>query len=302
MKSTPDMQLARPALANARNGSLRKRRPLKPSQRAAASPSRAASEPGTCIAEARKETPQTRENRRCVKVARKETPQTTENRRCVKAAGKGDASSQGVRHNLKSQHCLRPCSPISDNGAHRHQHSPSDLPANCPLPLAKREVTCLSRLPKGTRLGAPLVPGTAISTTPVRSSSSTQDRRISYRARALGCPMKALMSARSTKARSTASVMLDVVSSITFGLFLRASSCVRSAFTARMASDGSDPDTAAFLAAVRLSTCGGGNPRALRRPPRLQVLAGGDRKGQALKQDQVTALDDMCTCHGSPTR
>jgi len=62
------------------------------------------------------------------------------------------------------------------------------------------------------------------------------------------------MSARSTKAASMASVMLLVVSSMTLGKLLRESNAVSRAFTARTASAGSEPDTAAFLAAVRDST------------------------------------------------
>lgn len=58
-------------------------------------------------------------------------------------------------------------------------------------------------------------------------------------------------------------VMLLVVRIITLGCALSWSSCVSRAFTARIASAGSDPVTAAFRAAVRLSTytrCGAAAP------------------------------------------
>lgn len=62
------------------------------------------------------------------------------------------------------------------------------------------------------------------------------------------------MSARSRKAASMASVMLLVVSSMTLAKFFKESSAVSSAFTARTASAGSEPDTAACLALVSDST------------------------------------------------
>lgn len=60
---------------------------------------------------------------------------------------------------------------------------------------------------------------------------------------------RALMSARSTNATSMAAVMLEVVSTMTFGWRRSASNWVSSALTARIASDGSDPLTAACRAA-----------------------------------------------------
>jgi hypothetical protein len=66
--------------------------------------------------------------------------------------------------------------------------------------------------------------------------------------------MNCLISALSTKARSMAPVMLDVVKMMTLGCSRSLSSCVSRAFTTRIASDGSVPERAAFLAAVRLST------------------------------------------------
>ena len=62
------------------------------------------------------------------------------------------------------------------------------------------------------------------------------------------------MSARSTNARSMACVMLDVVSTMTLGLCRSASICVKSAFTTRMASLGSEPLAAAARAAASDST------------------------------------------------
>lgn len=71
----------------------------------------------------------------------------------------------------------------------------------------------------------------------------------------LGGPKYALMSTRSRNAASIASVMLLVVNSITFGSPFRLSSAVSNALTARTASAGSDPLTAACRAAVSDSTC-----------------------------------------------
>ena len=59
----------------------------------------------------------------------------------------------------------------------------------------------------------------------------------------------------STKARSIAPVTLEVVRIRTLGNRLMWSICVRSALTTLMASEGSLPDMADFLAEVRLSTC-----------------------------------------------
>lgn len=63
------------------------------------------------------------------------------------------------------------------------------------------------------------------------------------------------MSALSMNATSMASVMLLVVSSMTLGKFLRESKAVSKALTALTASAGSEPETAALLAAVKDSTC-----------------------------------------------
>lgn len=63
------------------------------------------------------------------------------------------------------------------------------------------------------------------------------------------------MSARSRKATSIASVILLVVSSMTFGKLFRESRAVSKALTALTASAGSEPETAAFLAEVKDSTC-----------------------------------------------
>ena len=56
----------------------------------------------------------------------------------------------------------------------------------------------------------------------------------------LGRPIYCLISARSTKAKSMASVMLEVVKINTFGYLFSLSICVSRAFTARMASEGSE--------------------------------------------------------------
>mmetsp|Transcript_47335 Transcript_47335/g.111618 ORF Transcript_47335/g.111618 Transcript_47335/m.111618 type:complete len:279 (+) Transcript_47335:128-964(+) len=89
---------------------------------------------------------------------------------------------------------------------------------------------------------------------PTRISSSTHDRRIWYLALAEGRPMYCLMSARSTKARSIASVMLEVVMTITLRFSLSWSIWVRRALTTRMASEGSLPLRADLRAAVSDST------------------------------------------------
>eukprot|EP01139_Manchomonas_bermudensis_P009721 Amastigsp_a339483_8.p5 type:complete len:114 gc:universal Amastigsp_a339483_8:118-459(+) len=66
--------------------------------------------------------------------------------------------------------------------------------------------------------------------------------------------MNCLMSARSTKARSIAPVMFDVVRMHTFLNSLIASICVRSALTTRIESEGSAPESAEVRAVVSDST------------------------------------------------
>ena len=70
----------------------------------------------------------------------------------------------------------------------------------------------------------------------------------------LGGPTYCLTSALSTKAKSMAPVILEVVRMRTFGAFFMLSSCVRRALTTLRASLGSDHDMEFFLAAVRDST------------------------------------------------
>mmetsp|Transcript_16111 Transcript_16111/g.45594 ORF Transcript_16111/g.45594 Transcript_16111/m.45594 type:complete len:239 (-) Transcript_16111:383-1099(-) len=89
---------------------------------------------------------------------------------------------------------------------------------------------------------------------PTRESSRTQPSRICLRTGLGGKPMYWRISARSTNARSIASVILLVVKMITFLRDLSLSICVRSAFTTRIESDGSEPDTAAERAAASDST------------------------------------------------
>ena len=72
-------------------------------------------------------------------------------------------------------------------------------------------------------------------------SSQTQERMMAYAARGDGRPTRSLMSALSTKARSTRPDRLLVVNTTTFGCVLSWSSCVSMAFTTLMASEGSFP-------------------------------------------------------------
>jgi len=125
--------------------------------------------------------------------------------------------------------------------------SPSHCTATC-IRLFICGVTC----PRLKCLCAPR--GSAACTIPTLINSLMHERRISYLANSDGGPMNCLISARSTKARSMASVMLDVVIINTLGFSRSLSICVSSAFTERIASDGSEPAMAAFRAAVRLST------------------------------------------------
>jgi len=70
----------------------------------------------------------------------------------------------------------------------------------------------------------------------------------------LGGPTYCFTSALSTKARSIAPVILEVVRMRTFGEFFILSNWVRRALTTLIASLGSDPHMEFFLAAVRDST------------------------------------------------
>ena len=85
-------------------------------------------------------------------------------------------------------------------------------------------------------------------------SSLIAEVMIAHLASNPGGPTYALMSALSTNARSMASVMFEVVSTIALGLCFSPSTCVSNALTTLMASDGSAPDAAAFLAAASDST------------------------------------------------
>ena len=91
-------------------------------------------------------------------------------------------------------------------------------------------------------------------TRPFAMSSLIAEVMIAHLASNPGGPTYALMSALSTNARSMASVMFEVVSTIALGLCFSPSTCVSNALTTLMASDGSAPDAAAFLAAASDST------------------------------------------------